>query len=370
MAASTLTHHAVAHYLTPIRYLEISGGGVDTIRALGALQQLLIRHQDFIDQLQGVSGCSAGGYLAAMLIMSNFNIDDVIDGLTSLPYHLYNADEWSLSLLRLYRKGGWSAYEECSPRYLEPMIERYSGSRDLTFREFNQRYPHLNLRLRVVDIINKKPMVLSTADAAFADMPLSVALWATMAIPFVHSPVAWKQHLFIDGGVCHNYSLFTFGHDAAHEVLGIRVARAHSSIIGEDGCLVLQQFLHKHNFAQDFKQPEQQLPAASATQDLSSLWMLHFTIAIACLSSVLYAPEEDALTRCPVLNTINIEVEGGFQQTVNADCISPQYIANILRKGRIAEDAWEKKICRYTLLAGAVACIIEDEKENNNSSQC
>lgn len=200
---------ALDTYIQSIQYLDFSGGGLDTIRMLGALLEMQEKAPILLaTQIKGVAGCSAGAVIATLLIMTRFNVYMAAQELLSLPWHEYDLSLTIESLTSAWYNAGLQRMDAIVPNLIDPMLIRYCGKNTVTLAEFHEQYG-VHLRVRVVDLVTGQWLHLD--HVSHGTMPLRSALWASMGLPWIHEPVCWDGAYFVDGGLARDNDDNAFG---------------------------------------------------------------------------------------------------------------------------------------------------------------
>ncbi len=188
----------------PYINLTLEGGGVLGIAYCGALEQL--HKRDLLRGITNFAGTSAGSIFAGalacgatfnfMLIeMSHVNFADFIDygNKAKAAYNIY------------YYNGA------CPGNYFitwyGSVIQKLTGNPNITLKQVHDRYGG-RLVIAATDLNRRKIIYLDWK--TFPDMPLCLAVRASMSIPGIFIPVKYLDYYFVDGGVLDNYPISVF----------------------------------------------------------------------------------------------------------------------------------------------------------------
>jgi len=224
--------------------IALEGGGVLGIAYVGALLELEAEHPDFLDQIDGVAGTSAGSIIALMLAL---RVDP----------HTMNQVMWDLSFPDFEDRGnifqGLNRYGLHPGTFALELFENiitgdepktpnqnagetgritFPGNKDATFADLKARGGR-NLRIFAGNL-NRKSLQEFSWDAT-PDVSLARAVRASMSIPIFFEAYQMQVHdtgagdvssgetdeidTFVDGGVLYNYPYTAFGEEG--ETLGM-----------------------------------------------------------------------------------------------------------------------------------------------------
>lgn len=185
-------------YWDNVEYLNFGGGGINALAELGCLNYItsLILPRGFKGQIKGVCGTSAGSAVAALWVMCDYDTEEVAQLASKLEcWELYNPQSASFAPLR---QSNAMVSKKSGQVHLKNVIKSKTGNGDITLSEFSAVYG-VEFKAEVHNLITGCNMLLSSAD--HPELPLSDALWASMAIPWLHEPLITKELYLVDGGV-------------------------------------------------------------------------------------------------------------------------------------------------------------------------
>jgi len=182
--------------LDKVENLVLSGGGLLGISYIG-LFQYLEEHQA-TRQIKTVIGSSAGAIFGMLFIIgySHSHIYDKVKDMKFSEYIPITAD----SLLNLMRVKGVNS---CSNivRFLKDALLDKTGNEDITFRELYERFG-IAFKVGATNLTTSRFELLDHIN--HPDLPVYLAVKASIAIPFVFEPVIIGEYLYCDGGLCDN----------------------------------------------------------------------------------------------------------------------------------------------------------------------
>jgi len=168
---------------------------------MGALQELeAASPSPLIQTVTGLGGTSSGGFFAALCVLANLNVREVTETMQRLRLDLFDLSLTAKNIQRCIYEFGMVQRDDAPVRAtLEATVVRYTGSSATTLAELAVIRPQLRLRLVTVDLFTGARIILDAESAA--EMKLTDALWATMAIPWAMKPLRWGPWLLVDGGL-------------------------------------------------------------------------------------------------------------------------------------------------------------------------
>ena len=206
------------------RNLVFEGGGVKGIAYVGALEHLtstpLKKNDKPIDlkEIERVAGTSAGA-IAALLVSLNYSVAEIRKKFEELDFRDFadkvNIFEWAYSR---FIKGEHYLYKgEKVLEWIRERIKEKFGQESITFQELQDKGGKslyvigTNLSRQRIDVFSQEHT---------PDMPIDIAVRASMAIPFAFKGVSFSiengrynpegTELYVDGGVMCNYPVEIF----------------------------------------------------------------------------------------------------------------------------------------------------------------
>ena len=182
--------------LDKVENLVLSGGGLLGISYIG-LFRYLEEHQA-TQQIKTVIGSSAGA-LFGLLFIIGYSYNEFYDKFKDMKFSEYvpiTAD----SLLNLMRVKGVNS---CSKvvQFLKDALLDKTGSENTTFRELYERFG-IAFKVGATNLTTSRFELLDNIN--HPDLPVYLAVKASITIPFVFEPVIIGEYLYCDGGLCDN----------------------------------------------------------------------------------------------------------------------------------------------------------------------
>lgn len=175
-----------------VKYLAIGPGAMGYFTFLGALTKL--KQTGRLDELEEISGASAGALLAFVFALAKGDTTKVLDYTLTVPIkQLMKPNiksllkDWGLiSISKLYK-------------FFSDMVEQYTGKRTVTFKELYEWYP---IKIHVSSYcVNTCKTVYFSVDST-PHMNVVDACAASIAIPFIISSSKLNDGWhYIDGAV-------------------------------------------------------------------------------------------------------------------------------------------------------------------------
>lgn len=191
------------HY--PFKNIVISGGGGKMVCIGGTLLEL--ERRNILSNLERYAGTSSGSLLATALCLgyTGKEIHKILldlDMSEFINHSLLHAKEF----YRLYNKYGYSTGDTMM-KFIKHLISTKTHRPNITFKELHA-LNHKELILTTVNLSKDKTMYCSRHTTP--DMPIALAVRASMAAPFLYTPVIYKGDYLCDGGLTVNYPIKIF----------------------------------------------------------------------------------------------------------------------------------------------------------------
>lgn len=202
-----------------IHNLIFEGGGVKGVAYAGALKALNERGK--CANLKRVAGASAGSMTALMLALG-INQEQIFHEILDLDFSKFLDDSLGIirDTYRLVDNFGWHKGKALQ-RWVDEIVWKYTEKKHLTFQGLYdlQQGPSLyvivtNLTMGTIEVYSHETT---------PDFPLSIAVRASMGIPFFFEAVSIDGQCLIDGGILNNYPIRLF--DQARYLYGGRSTR-------------------------------------------------------------------------------------------------------------------------------------------------
>jgi predicted acylesterase/phospholipase RssA len=175
-----------------MKHLVIGPGAMTYFAFLGALAAL--RDSDDLQNLEEISGSSAGGLLAFFYIVSDGNIKSILDYSLDVPLK----DIMKLNI-RLFLKDFGLVSQKKVRQTLVKIIQIYFSKDDVTFKELWELRPNMpQLYISAYCVNLNKTEYFSRVTNP--NMSILDALCMSIAVPFLFASVTWDGHRYIDGG--------------------------------------------------------------------------------------------------------------------------------------------------------------------------
>jgi predicted acylesterase/phospholipase RssA len=182
--------------LDKVENLVLSGGGLLGISYIG-LFRYLEEHQA-TQQIKTVIGSSAGA-LFGLLFIIGYSYNEFYDKFKDMKFSEYvpiTAD----SLLNLMRVKGVNSCSKVVQFLKDALIDK-TGSENTTFRELYERFG-IAFKVGATNLTTSRFELLDNIN--HPDLPVYLAVKASITIPFVFEPVIIGEYLYCDGGLCDN----------------------------------------------------------------------------------------------------------------------------------------------------------------------
>ena len=175
-----------------VKYLAIGPGAMGYFTFLGALTKL--KQAGRLDELEEISGASAGALLAFVFALSKGDTTKVLDYTLTVPIKQLMKP----NIKSLLKDWGLISISKLH-KFFSDMVEQFTGKRTVTFKELYEWYP---IKIHVSSYcVNTCKTVYFSVDSA-PNMNVVDACAASIAIPFIISSSKLNDGWhYIDGAV-------------------------------------------------------------------------------------------------------------------------------------------------------------------------
>lgn len=182
--------------LSNIKHLVLSGGGLLGISYIGLLKYL--EENNIKQQLQSVTSCSAGAIFGTFISLGYTanEIELLIKSLDFKQFLTINVE----TILKFPQTKGLESANKLTD-FFKKIIKDKTGNENTTFKELYEKNKLIlqigatNLSTLNFELFNHKTQ---------PDMPVYIAIRASIAIPIVFEPVTIGNDVYCDGGVVDN----------------------------------------------------------------------------------------------------------------------------------------------------------------------
>jgi predicted acylesterase/phospholipase RssA len=175
-----------------MKHLAIGPGAMTYFAFLGAMGALRDCHE--LDNLEEISGASAGGLLAFFYIVAEGNIKTIIDYSLDIPIK-----EIMKPNIRQFLKHFGLVSQKKIRNVIVDIIRVFFSREDLTFRELQALRPTMPKMYISAYCVNLARTEYFSCDST-PDMSVVDALCMTIAVPFLFATVEHQGRRYIDGG--------------------------------------------------------------------------------------------------------------------------------------------------------------------------
>lgn len=196
-----------------VKNLVIGPGAMGYFMYLGVLAKL--KQEGQLEELEEISGASAGGLVSFIYVISKGDIPEVLDYSLNIPIG---------TLMKPSIKSLLTNYGLVSPKKIKKILvdicKKFTGKNDVTFKELYEWNPvKLHIPTYCVDFMKT---VYFSIDST-PDMSVLDAVAATIAVPFLFAPVKLADgYNYIDGAMFEAIPAGPF--IGLSDVLAIRIA--------------------------------------------------------------------------------------------------------------------------------------------------
>jgi NTE family protein len=178
--------------------MAFEGGGVRGFAYSGAL--FFLQEYDIIPQIKNVIGSSVGS-ITALLVALGLDAYEIFVEMLKTDFNKFADDNFGIvrDLERFYKRFG--IYKgEAMQKSVEDLLEKYAGKRTLTFMELYNK-TKINL---IVTGNTMKTVYFHKDNMTYPNMPISIAIRISTALPYAYQYVEYEGRKFTDGGLFAN----------------------------------------------------------------------------------------------------------------------------------------------------------------------
>jgi predicted acylesterase/phospholipase RssA len=196
-----------------VKYLVIGPGAMGYFMYLGALSKL--KKEGQFNELEQISGSSAGGLASFMFVIAKGNIEAILDYSLSVPVGAIMKP----NIKNLLNNYGLISAKKIR-KFFSEACKKFAGKDDITFKELYEFNPiKLHISSYCVDFMKT---IYFNVDST-PEMSVLDAVSATVSVPFLFSPVKLSDgYNYIDGATAEAIPAGPFV--GFHDVLALRIA--------------------------------------------------------------------------------------------------------------------------------------------------
>ena len=182
--------------LQNIKHLVLSGGGLLGLSYIGLFKYL--EENNAVGQLQTITGCSAGAIFGTLLACG-YKTDELIKLYKTMhfPEYLNITAEAIINFMRT--KGLESGKNIIS--LIKQCIKDKTGDENTTFCQLREKF-NIKLHIGITNITKARFELVGCHN--MPDLPIHLAISASIAIPFIFEPVVIGDDIYCDGGLLDN----------------------------------------------------------------------------------------------------------------------------------------------------------------------
>jgi|APSaa5957512535_1039671.scaffolds.fasta_scaffold37787_2 predicted acylesterase/phospholipase RssA len=179
--------------------LCLSGGGINGFSIIGGLKYLSDKNILVLEKIKKFIGTSAGSIICLFIVIG-YDCDTIIKILYQLDLDKIKFDFNLHYLLENYGLDNGAKIITIIQTLIYNKLKLY----DITFNELYKR-TNKTLKIIVVNYTTREEKVLSHLTTP--EMSIILAIRMSISVPFVFTPVKYKNNLYIDGGMSNNFGL-------------------------------------------------------------------------------------------------------------------------------------------------------------------
>ena len=176
--------------------LVFAGGGYKGLSYVGVLRAL--DELGWLPRFRRLIGCSIGGVILFLLAIG-YTHHELVD----FVYHFDYADVNDFTIWRIPQEYGFDSGNRIT-QMLRLMMKRKIDRVDLTFQEL---LDITGFHLTVNAVCLDTHSVTYFNPELTPEMSVSLAVRMTMSLPILFTPVSFREHWYVDGGLLQNFPL-------------------------------------------------------------------------------------------------------------------------------------------------------------------
>jgi predicted acylesterase/phospholipase RssA len=182
--------------LKNIKHLVLSGGGLLGISYIGLFKHL--EELNITSQIQSITGCSAGSIFGTLFILGYkyYEMETITKSLNFKEFMNITAD----SIIKFPKTKGLDTGNR-SVEFFKKMIYDKTGNENTTLLELKQ-YNNIVLQIGVTNLTTMNFEMFNYKTKP--NLPVYLAIRASISIPVIFEPVMIDGEVFTDGGVVDN----------------------------------------------------------------------------------------------------------------------------------------------------------------------
>ena len=206
-----------------IKNIVLSGGFYYGFLELGVLYHLAEEEYFSIDNIEAIYGTSAGGMIAAMMVLK-LPFKDVLDYAIKRPWH----KAIRLDPIRAFHNKGLISHSLFKTIF-ENLLKAAGLEVEITMQEL---YEHSGVDLHVFAIEFDTFDIVDISHKTFPNLSLVSAVHMTCALPYLVEPCLLDGKYYIDGGLTCNYPVDRCLEDGglSTETLGVKLTKGQYEI--------------------------------------------------------------------------------------------------------------------------------------------
>jgi predicted acylesterase/phospholipase RssA len=196
--------------------IVIAGGAFKVLATIGCIKYL--EERNMIASIKNYVGTSAGAMMCFFLVLG-YKSQDITDFITE---NIHDDNICTFDIEGIFNF--FSTYGVCDGKNLTTFFERILYKKhklkDITFMEVAKRLGK-NLVVAVSNLTKEQTEYFSVDTVP--DMSVIFALRISCSIPFVFTPVSYKDQLYVDGGLYQNFPIKYFSGPSLKDIIGINI---------------------------------------------------------------------------------------------------------------------------------------------------
>lgn len=186
-----------------IKHLVISGGGPTGIIVYGALQELAKQDVWSLENIESIYGTSIGSVIGVIIALG-YDWEWINDYIIKRPWEKV-LDLTPLSFVEAFHKKGVVG-EDFIRESITPLFTAKDLPADVTLAGLYEA-TGIDIHIFTTEMNSARLSIVDLSHSTHPDLPVSLAMAMSGALPVLFCPVCCDDNCYIDGGVLNNFPL-------------------------------------------------------------------------------------------------------------------------------------------------------------------
>ena len=184
-----------------IKHLVLSGGGLLGISYIGLLKYF--EGKNYFKTIESITGSSAGAMFGSLIALgyTSKELITIFKQVIFKDYLKINVD----SILNFTSKKGFESGNKLNLFMIKCIYDK-TNNENLTFIQLYEKF-NIKLQIGVTNLTQHKFELLNKD--TYPNLPIHIAISASIAIPFIFEPIIINNDVYCDGGILNNLPIDT-----------------------------------------------------------------------------------------------------------------------------------------------------------------